>query len=94
MENSCATHETPLHLNEIGVWRAMSHSRVVGPVLLKNTINSECYNNTVYEFLGHHIEMKLPECGSNKTVQHVLQHGWPCVRYPYCSDIESLKKKI
>jgi hypothetical protein len=73
---------------------ALSHPTVVGPILLKNAMNLECYINTVHEFLRHRIERRLPRCGSNKRVQHVLQHGCLCVSYSNCLKLNHFEKNI
>jgi hypothetical protein len=33
----------PLHNQKIGVWCAITASRIVGPIIFENTINSEWY---------------------------------------------------
>jgi hypothetical protein len=52
----------------------LSHHGVLGLIVLENPIKSEQYVDMVYEFLGHLTEEKLPEYGSIKTAQHVMQH--------------------
>ena len=42
-ENPHAMHETPLYDEKIGVWCAISRSRIIGPIFFTETINSDCY---------------------------------------------------
>jgi hypothetical protein len=47
--NPRQTFEVPLHDQKIGVWCAITASRIVGPIFFENTINSERY---VTDILG------------------------------------------
>ena len=42
-ENPLEYHEKPLHSAKVGVWCAISRSRIVGPIFFHDTINSERY---------------------------------------------------
>jgi hypothetical protein len=75
MENPYTTHGTALHLGKIVIWCAVSHHRVVGLIFFKIPLTQSTKltqsMNSSYTLL----KRKLPKCGSNKTVQHALQHG-------------------
>jgi len=42
-------HESPLHDQKIGVWLAISRSRIVGPIFFEETINSERYCTAILQ---------------------------------------------
>jgi hypothetical protein len=74
-ENPHAGHKTPLHTVRIGVRFAVFSRRTVGPIFFGNKINSKRYIDAVHEFLGQLIDEEIAEHGTDKTAQHVTQHG-------------------
>lgn len=46
-ENPHAFHESPLHDLKVGVWIAISRSRIVGPIFFHDTINSQRYRDNI-----------------------------------------------
>jgi hypothetical protein len=68
--------DTPFHDQKVGVWCAISWNRIIGPIFLDDTINSERYCEVIlYPFIGHLLRTKLPAVTSNRTV---LLHTQPC----------------
>jgi len=49
-ENPHLVHEEPLQDQKIGVWCAMSGTRIIGPIFLNRTVNTEVYMNIFEEF--------------------------------------------
>ena len=43
-------HEEPLQDQKLGVWCAMSGTRIIGPIFLNRTVNKEVYTNIFKEF--------------------------------------------
>ena len=54
-------HERPLHSVKIGVRCDPSQQRIIGPIFFSETVNSECYINIIYEFLGHLTEDEIKQ---------------------------------
>jgi hypothetical protein len=48
-ENPHAVHKVPLHDQKVGVWCAVSGRRIIGPLFVYDTVNSERYVNNVLE---------------------------------------------
>jgi len=46
-ENPHQLHEVPLHDQKVGVWCAISRTRLIGPIFFNNTVNSERYINDI-----------------------------------------------
>jgi len=52
-ENPHQLHEIPLHDQKVGVWCAISRTRIVGPIFFHDTVNSQRYiNNILNPFFG------------------------------------------
>jgi hypothetical protein len=69
--------EVPLHDQKIGVWCAITASRIVGPIFFENTINSEWYVTDVLrpfflEYYGRRKDMVI-------LCKMVLQHTLPFI---------------
>ena len=47
-ENLHETFGKPLHDQNIGVWCAVSRSRIIGPIFFDSTINSDCYIKDIF----------------------------------------------
>jgi len=43
-------HERPLQVQKIGVWCAISGTRIIGPIFFDRTVNTEVYMNIFEEF--------------------------------------------
>jgi hypothetical protein len=63
--------EVPLHDQKIGVWCAITASRIVGPIFFENAINSERYVSDILRPFFGSLWKKM------KTYQMVLQHTLP-----------------
>jgi hypothetical protein len=48
-ENPHAVNEVPLHDQKVGVWCAVRGRRIIGPVFVYDTVNSERYVNNILE---------------------------------------------
>jgi hypothetical protein len=48
-ENPYVLHQRPLHDIKVGVWRAVSARRVIGPIFLGDTVNSNRYVSDILE---------------------------------------------
>ncbi|RWS10786.1 uncharacterized protein B4U80_09266, partial [Leptotrombidium deliense] len=44
--------ESPLHPQKVGVWCAISHRRIIGPIFFEKTVNTEVYLDILRQFLG------------------------------------------
>jgi hypothetical protein len=60
-ENLHSAHETPLHPVKTGVWCAVPHCRIVGPIFLNNIINLKCDIDIAHQVLGHLTDEKIAE---------------------------------
>jgi hypothetical protein len=83
-QNPYLTHEALHHSVKVGVWRAISARRIVGPVFFKATINCEWYVQTINLINLHSggVESKLGPLGMSAT-------RWPIVPAPGdCEDGE------
>ena len=59
-ENPNAIQETPLHPEKIGVWCAISRSRIIGPIFFNTTVNSDVYcSDILFPFIGQLNEIEL-----------------------------------
>lgn len=73
--------QQPLHSEKIGVWCAVSRKRIVGPVFFDSTLNSERYQNIIYEFVASledserycWFQQDGATCHSSKTTTVLLQ---------------------
>jgi hypothetical protein len=45
VENPHLVHEQPLQNQKIGVWCAVSGTRIIGPIFIDGTVNMEVYMN-------------------------------------------------
>jgi hypothetical protein len=67
--NPKQTFEVPLHDQKIGVWCAITASRIVGPIYFDNTINSERYVTDILRPFFHSITEE------EKTYGYFMQDG-------------------
>ena len=51
-ENPHIFHEKPLHPQKLGVWCAVSHWRVVGPIFFEATVNGDVYQDIITQFIA------------------------------------------
>ncbi len=51
-ENSYEYWESSLHPPKIGVWCAMSHRRIIGPIFYETTVNGEVYWDIITDFIA------------------------------------------
>lgn len=59
-ENPHAVKETELHPEKIGVWCAVSRSRIIGPIFFNTTVTSEVYRSDIlFPFIGQLNEEEL-----------------------------------
>jgi hypothetical protein len=65
-ENSHALQETPLHDQKVGVWVAISRRRILGPLFIEDTVNSERYSSMLYDFIGRLSKTNSPTPSFNK----------------------------
>ena len=47
IENPHAFHERPLHSEKIGVWCAMSRSKIIGPIFFNETVTADRYQHQI-----------------------------------------------
>jgi hypothetical protein len=48
-ENPHVLHQRPLHDIKVGVWRAVTARRVIGPIFFEDTVNSDRYVSDILE---------------------------------------------
>lgn len=51
-ENPHTFTETSLHPKKIGVWCAISRTKIIGPIFFENTINAERYADILYDYIA------------------------------------------
>ena len=51
-ENPHQFHQTPLYPQKIGVWCAISRTRIVGPIFFTQSLNSENYQEIIMQFIA------------------------------------------
>lgn len=79
--NPHVIHETPLYDEKVGVWCAVSASRIVGPIFFDTTVNTEVYTGIFNTFVEQLDDIELTQgyfqqdgatCHtSNKSMEHV-----------------------
>jgi hypothetical protein len=43
---------TPLHPQNVGVWRAISWHQIIGPLFFETSINAEAYQELIQQFIA------------------------------------------
>ncbi len=51
-ENPHEYRESGLHPQKIGLWCAMSHLRIIGPIFFETTVNGEVYQDIITQFIA------------------------------------------
>jgi len=88
-ENSHLMHEQPLQDKKVGVWCAVSGTRINGPIFLDRTVNTEVYMNIFEELCAELTEKERqsfffqqdgPTCHTSRVslqrVHHVFFEEW------------------
>jgi hypothetical protein len=57
-ENPRLLHEQPLHNQKIGVWCAVSGTRIIGPIFFDSTVNTEVYMNILMNSVVNTLKRK------------------------------------
>nr|XP_020451198.1 uncharacterized protein LOC109957565 [Monopterus albus] len=60
-ESPHLTHETPLHDQKIGVWCAVSGTRIVGPIFFESAVNTAVYLD-IFEQFYHQLTPEEKTC--------------------------------
>jgi predicted transcriptional regulator len=65
-ENPHNLHQVPLHDQKIGVWCAVSASRIIGPIFFDTTVNTDVYFQIFENFYYQLTENERQQCFSQK----------------------------
>jgi hypothetical protein len=57
--NPHTTLEKPLHSMKVGVWCAMSRTRIVGPIFFDTTLNTDLYLDIFHQFVNQLDDLEL-----------------------------------
>ena len=84
-ENPHETFEKPLHDQKIGVWCAVSRSRIIGPIFFDSTVNSNRYIKDIFvPFCEKLTALEKQKHASNKMAPLLILHELrlqPSARY-------------
>ncbi|PSN37159.1 hypothetical protein C0J52_20436, partial [Blattella germanica] len=66
--------ETALHSEKIGVWVAISKSRIIGPLFYDTTVDSDVYiDQIIYQFLSLLNEDEIQCCFFSMTMRRLIR---------------------
>jgi hypothetical protein len=74
-ENPHKLHQVPLHNQKIGVWCAVSASRIIGPIFFDTTVNTGTYLQIFENFYSQLTENERQQCFFQHATCHTSHHS-------------------